>query len=122
MKMFIADCHDLTVIICGGSRCRHLFFCCCSCDPPQQAKHDLLSSKHSADSVRHRLKYDSLAGRHMELQAEYDALAQDFKHQQRAARATRYGQKVRTVTMVAILIVVTLTLCCPTQAQFYTWY
>lgn len=65
----------------------------------QQAKHDLLSSKHSADSVRQRLKYDSLAGRHMELQAEYDSLSQDFKHQQRAARATRYGPKVRTRTV-----------------------
>eukprot|EP00903_Cladosiphon_okamuranus_P005990 g5911.t2 len=58
-----------------------------------QAKHDLLSSKYSAETVRQRLKYDSLAGRHMELQQEYETLLKDFKNQQRAARAARNGPK-----------------------------
>ena len=31
-------------------------------------------SKHSVDSMRSRLKYDKLAGKHMELQADYEAL------------------------------------------------
>ncbi|CAN0508829.1 unnamed protein product, partial [Ectocarpus sp. 12 AP-2014] len=52
-----------------------------------QAKYDLLSSKFSADTVRQRLKYDSLAGRHLELQAEYESLLKDYKIQQRANRA-----------------------------------
>lgn len=60
----------------------------------QQAKHDLLSSKYSAENVRQRLKYDSLAGRHMELQQEYEALLKDFKNQQRAARVARNAPKV----------------------------
>lgn len=53
----------------------------------RQAKYDLLSSKFSADTVRQRLKYDSLAGRHLELQAEYESLLKDYKIQQRASRA-----------------------------------
>lgn len=79
-----------------------------SFDLPQQAKHDLLSSKHSADAVRQRLKYDSLAGRHLELQAEYDSLAKDFKHQQRAARTARNGPKVRTAAKVVRIVIVKL--------------
>lgn len=45
--------------------------------------------------MRQRLKYDSLAGRHMELQQEYEALLKDAKNQQRAARVARnVGPKV----------------------------
>ncbi|CAM9280522.1 unnamed protein product, partial [Hapterophycus canaliculatus] len=58
-----------------------------------QDKYDILNSKYSADLVRQRLKYDSLAGRHLELQSEYESLLKDFKNQQRAARANRNAPK-----------------------------
>lgn len=46
-----------------------------------QARYEELSSKHSAAIVRSRLKYDHLAGRHVELQAEYEAVLEDLKKQ-----------------------------------------
>ncbi|CAM9775096.1 unnamed protein product [Scytosiphon promiscuus] len=58
-----------------------------------QAKYDLLNSKYSADLLRQRLKYDNLAGRHLELQSEYESLLKDYKNQQRAARANRNAPK-----------------------------
>lgn len=45
-----------------------------------------LSSKHSAESVRHRLKYDKLAGRHVELQAEYDSVVEVLESERTEAR------------------------------------
>ncbi len=80
---------------------RFRLVCTFECHPHQQAKHDLLSSKYSADVVRQRLKYDSLAGRHMELQQEYESLVKEFKNQQRTARAGRNGPKVRPGRVVA---------------------
>lgn len=68
----------------------------------QQAKHDLLSNKHTAETVRQHLKYDSLAGRHLELQQDYEALLKDFKNQQRVYRAARSGPKVKVSTAAAI--------------------
>ncbi|CAN0357880.1 unnamed protein product, partial [Laminaria digitata] len=46
-----------------------------------QARYEELSSKHSAAVVRSRLKYDNLAGRHVELQAEFESLLDDLKKQ-----------------------------------------
>lgn len=46
-----------------------------------QARYEELSSKHNAAIVRSRLKYDSLAGKHVELQAEYEALVDELKKQ-----------------------------------------
>lgn len=60
----------------------------------------MLSSKYSADSVRQRLKYDSLAGRHLELQQEYETLLKDFKNQQRVSRAARNAPKVCTAAVI----------------------
>lgn len=40
-----------------------------------------LSSMHSAASVRNRLKYDNLAGRHLEMQAEYESMIEELKKQ-----------------------------------------
>lgn len=45
-----------------------------------------LSSKHSAESVRHRLKYDKLAGKHVELQAEYDSVVEVLESERTDAR------------------------------------
>eukprot|EP00904_Undaria_pinnatifida_P005251 jgi/Undpi1/1856/HiC_scaffold_12.g05243.m1 len=55
-----------------------------------QARYEELSSKHNAALVRSRLKYDSLAGRHVELQAEYEAVLDDLKKQAPAGADEAY--------------------------------
>lgn len=46
-----------------------------------QARYEELSSLHNAAVVRSRLKYDHLAGKHVELQTEYEAVLEDLKKQ-----------------------------------------
>lgn len=73
-----------------------------------------MNSKYSADLVRQRLKYDSLAGRHLELQSEYESLLKDYKNQQRVARVNRNGPKVKTVLLHLVYFV--------RRARFRFWF
>lgn len=46
----------------------------CACFFLFQEKYEAMMTKQAFDSLRNRLKYEKLAGKHMELQAEYEAL------------------------------------------------
>lgn len=50
---------------------------CSSCSP--QAKYEAMMTKQAFDSLRNRLKFEKLAGKHMELQAEYEALRDSLR-------------------------------------------
>ena len=62
--------------------------------PYDQAKYEEMLSKHSVDSMRSRLKYDKLAGKHLELQTDYEALQESLRSKpQHTSRSSKVGNR-----------------------------